>query len=83
MFTKDQRRGEELYSCLLKKIREIDRKPSFSEVKEDRGMPDPNDFAYYFGSFTDAVNQAWEGYNQEKTGHSVVVKKPIKIKEPG
>lgn len=83
MFAKDQRRREELYNCLLNKIRELDRKPSFLEVREDRSMPDPNDFAYYFGSFSRATDEVWKGYNLGKSKHSVAIKKPIKIKEPG
>ena len=34
-------------------------KLEFEEVKRDLNMPNPNDFAYGFGSFTEAAEKAW------------------------
>lgn len=78
MFAKDQGRREELYDLLLNKITSLGRKPSFTEVKEDPNMPDPNDFAYYYGSFSSAAEEVWKGYVLKKN----ISKSPVTIKKP-
>ena len=75
---------QDLYLCLLRMITELGRKPSFDEVRCDESMPDPNDYAYYFGSFSSAVNEAWEEYNFKKRAQgkkhcSISIKKPIAL----
>lgn len=83
MFAKDYGKREELYNCLLNKIRELGRKPSFIEVKQDENMPDPNAYAYWFGSFSQAIDEAWRGYNCHSNKHSIVIKKSINSGKPG
>lgn len=81
MFMQNSSRKEELFNSLLDKINQLGREPSFSEVKDDPKMPDPNDYAYFFASFTDAVKEAWGKYNYDRgTGRkmSITIKKPIK-----
>lgn len=72
---------QDLYEALLSKIFELGREPSFIEVREDENMPDPNDYAYYFGSFSAALKEAMEEYNFRKRAPG---KKhcPISIKKP-
>ena len=86
MFAKDPGRRGELYNALLAKIEQLGRKPTFAEVKEDQNMPEPNDYAYYFGSFTKAADEVWKGYNVKSSlrkGNPIAVKKPIKPVKPG
>ena len=81
MFIQSSNRKDELLDSLLSKINELGRKPSFDEVKNDPNMPNPNDYAYFFTSFTDAVKEAWGKYNFNKGTNrrsSIIVKKPIK-----
>ena len=82
MFTIRDGKKEELYKCLLKKIQELGRKPSFMEMKLDENMPDPNAYAYWFGSFSQAAEEAWKGYNYHNK-HSTNIKKPVKSDKPG
>lgn len=80
---------EGMYNSLLRKIAELGREPSFEEVKMDISMPDPNDYAYYFGSFSNALHEAWGEYNfnrmrNERRGHAhISVKKPISLPTNG
>ena len=81
MFIQSSGKKEELLKSLLDKIDKLGRAPSFSEVKDDPKMPDPNDYAYFFTSFTDAVKEAWGKYNYDKGTNkktSITIKKPIK-----
>ncbi len=75
-------RKKELYDALLLKIEMLGRKPSYEEVKSDSDMAEPNDYAYYFGSFSNALSEAWGEYiyNKGAAGRtaSIVIKKPIK-----
>lgn len=79
MFAKDPGRREELYNFLLAKTEKLGRKPTFAEVKEDQNMPEPNSYAYYFGSFTEAVEVVWKGYDLK---HSIPKKNKLAIKKP-
>lgn len=86
MFAKDPGKRGELYNALLSKIEELGRKPTFKEVEEDQNMPKPNDYAYYFGSFTEATEEVWKGYNLKKKQSLkklTIVKKPINSGKPG
>ena len=85
MFAKDSGRREELYNFLLAKTEKLGRKPTFAEVKEDQNMPEPNSYAYYFGSFTEATEVVWKGYNLKHIPkNKLAIKKPItKSGEPG
>lgn len=62
-----KRTKEELHEDLLKKIEELGRKPTFQEVKQDPAMADPNEYAYHYRSFSDAVDQVWQAYSFRKT----------------
>ena len=86
MFAKDPGKRGELYDALLAKIKELGRKPTFAEVKEDQNMPHPNDYAYYFGSFTEAAEEVWKGYNLKKRQSpkkELTIKKLVNPGKPG
>ena len=53
---------EELYADLMRKTEELDAKPTFKQVRDDPAMSDPNDYAYHFRSFSDAVDEVWRAY---------------------
>ena len=40
-------------------MHKLQRKPTFDEVREDRNMPNPNDYAFYWRSFGEAVDAIW------------------------
>ena len=48
----------ESFRKLIEMTRRLGRAPSFKEVLDDPSMPNPNDFAYYFGSYTEASRRA-------------------------
>ena len=48
----------ESFRKLVEMTRRLGRAPSFKEVLDDPSMPNPNDFAYYFGSYTEASRRA-------------------------
>jgi hypothetical protein len=48
----------EMFDKLVGMALRLGRDPSFKEVEQDPTMPHPNDFAYYFGSFSEALKQA-------------------------
>lgn len=62
-----KRTKEELFRDLFRKIESLGRKPTFQEVRCDPDMADPNEYAYYYRSFSDAVDQAWQIYYSSKT----------------
>ncbi|MDO5480695.1 MAG: hypothetical protein Q4F58_03450 [Candidatus Saccharibacteria bacterium] len=65
-----------LHDSLLKKTEELGREPTYSDVLLDERMPHPNDYAYDYGSFSDAVKEVWEEYSfKGKT--AIKIKKPI------
>lgn len=56
----DQETRRERYARLLvAKMCELQRRPTNDEVKQDPSMPQPNDYAFYWGSFEQAVNDLW------------------------
>ncbi len=44
---------------LVKKTLELGRKPTFREVEDDPKLPNANNYAFYYGSFAEAVDVAW------------------------
>lgn len=50
--------AREMLDALAAFAKRLGRDPTFNEVKEEPNLPDPNNFAYYFGSFTDAIKEA-------------------------
>ena len=78
MFAKDTGKKQGLYNALLAKTKELGRRPTYAEVRDDKNMPMPNDYAYYFRSFTDAVEEVWKGYNVGSDTKKVSIKRPIK-----
>ena len=50
--------AREMFDKLVDMALRLGRDPTFDEVKQDPAMPHPNDYAYYFGSFTDALKEA-------------------------
>lgn len=83
----DSSKKDEMLSVLVSKTKELGRRPSYTEVKEDKSMPDPNDYAYHFKSFTDATEVAWRGYQSSTRKGTLAIKKSIKpiknIRKPG
>lgn len=51
-------KAREMFDKLVGMALRLGRDPSFKEVEQDPTMPHPNDFAYYFGSFTEAQKEA-------------------------
>lgn len=64
---------DELYKDLLRKTEKLGRKPTFIEVRNDQEMADPNDYAYHFRSFSDAIDEVWRVYSFRKTEERVRV----------
>ena len=50
--------AKEMFRKLVELARRLGRDPTFDEVRDEPGMPHPNDFAFYFGSFTEAKKEA-------------------------
>ena len=51
-------KAREMFDKLVDMALRLGRDPSFKEVEQDPTMPHPNDFAYYFGSFSETLKQA-------------------------
>ena len=65
---------DDLMDRLIEKTKSAKHCLSFDEASKDPEMYQPNSYAYYFGSFTEAARTAW---NMVKSGQSVTRKKPI------
>ncbi len=65
---------EELFLSLLEKTRELGRQAKFQEVEDDPNMCRANDFAYHFGSFTEAAEEAYRAYCREMKNGSLEAK---------
>lgn len=50
---------QQLFDILVKKTKELGREVTFQEMEEDPGMPSPNDYAFYYGSFSNATKVAY------------------------
>ena len=74
MFTK-----KKLFEKLVEKTKGLGHQVSFSEMKEDPAMPDPNLYAYYYGSFSEAAIEAYRLTTSEKETKKSVVKKIYSI----
>ncbi len=51
-------KAREMLDLLVEMALHLGRDPTFTEVDKDPSLPRANDYAYYFGSFTDAVRAA-------------------------
>lgn len=72
---------DEMFSLLVEKTRALGRPATFSEVEEDERLPHANDYAYYYGSFTEASKKAWsviESESNEKIRSTVKFKPPVR-----
>ncbi|MDO4979236.1 MAG: hypothetical protein Q4E47_03760 [Candidatus Saccharibacteria bacterium] len=49
--------GRKIYAQLLEKAKKLGRPPTFDEVVNDEHLPHPNEYAYYFTSFSEAIEQ--------------------------
>lgn len=49
-----------MFGKLVVKTEVLGHQASFDEIKQDRDMPSPNGYAYYYGSFTAAAQRAWD-----------------------
>lgn len=70
---------DELFEKLMQKTKELGRRVSFSEMRDDPSMPDPNQFAFYYGSFANAAERAFSEYvsaeKNTKNGGDVTMSK--------
>ena len=82
---------DELLGKLLQKTKELGRQVTFSEMQEDKSMPDPNQFAFYYGAFSKAAETAYLMYSRGEElvafservkGVKIVSKKPRKKLDP-
>lgn len=55
-----------LMNYLIEKTKLAGHQLSFTEAKEDPDMIQPNDFAWYFGSFNEAARKAWDAVMAEQ-----------------
>lgn len=51
---------EALFKQLIEKTEELGRKVTFMEFDQDENLPRANSFAYYYGSFDVAAQEAWD-----------------------
>ncbi len=51
-------KAREMFDKLIDFALQLGRDPSFEEVAQNPALPHPNDFAFYFGSYTEALKQA-------------------------
>lgn len=70
--------GEQLMKMLVDKTRTVGHMLSFREARDDPEMADPNNYAFYFGSFNEAAQIAWKKAQkiQQKTdtsGSSIII----------
>ena len=56
---------EELFSKLVEKTRQLGHQVTFAEMAEELGSYRTNDFAIYYGSFTDAAAIAYHQFCSE------------------
>lgn len=68
-------KDEKLFKKLVEKTKELGRQVSFSEMEEDPEMPNPNLYAYYYGSFSEAAKEAYRFTMCKKRSKKAVVKK--------
>ena len=68
----------ELFAILLKKTEELGRQVTTSDFREDPTLPDPNNYAFAFGRFENAAEQAYREVYSKKMPRKVVVKKTIR-----
>lgn len=68
-----------LFGKLLEKTRTLGRPVEFSESEKDETFPNPNEFAFYYGSFTDAAKVAWKEVQHEmrKMSHGKTEVRPM------
>ena len=57
---------EELMEMLVNKTRAVGHMVSFKEASEDPDLVDPNNFAFYYGSFSEAAAIAWRKVSKPK-----------------
>ena len=53
---------EELFSKLVEKTKQLGRQVTFAEMAQDLGAYRTNDFAIYYGSFTEASTIAYRQF---------------------
>ena len=70
---------KELFEKLCKKTRELGKKVTPQEAFKDEKFPNPNEFAYYYGSFTAAADEAYRAVYPSKETPKIAVKKLIKV----
>lgn len=75
---------DELFEKLMQKTKELGRRVSFSEMRDDPSMPEPNQFAFYFGSFANAAERAFSEYvsAEENTKNGGDVTMPKRKRNP-
>lgn len=75
---------EQYMGLLRQKTRDLGRKVTFEDVKNDPKMPNPNDYAFYAGSFSNAADEAWATVRREREApeREVLPDKPEVQSEP-
>lgn len=63
-----------LFKELVKKTEASGHQITFEEMANDPKMPNPNEYAFYFGSFANASAEVWRSVNSACT---VITKRPI------
>lgn len=61
---------KQLMKMLVEKTRDVGHVLSFREACEDPDMIDPNNYAFYFGSFREAAKLAWKEANGNPQGET-------------
>lgn len=57
MWLSEETRRQRYTRLLLTKMQELQREPTPAEMRSDPRMPDPNDYAFYWRSFSEAVKE--------------------------
>ena len=77
MFAPREDSKKQLFAILLKKTEELGRQATTSDFREDPALPDPNSYAFPFGSFENAAKRAYEEVHSRGLPKKVLIKRPI------
>lgn len=68
---------EELFAILLKKTEQLGRQATYSDFREDPTMPNPNEYAFWYGCFDNAAKEAYRKVHSRDL-KKIVLKKSLK-----
>lgn len=63
--------GDQIFNILVEETRKANHQITIEEAEKNKEIPDPNKYAYYFKSFSNAAEQAWRKVKQEQKGASL------------